>query len=70
MFNRRQKVKHRAIMPHIIDAEPQVGGCDIGDQPANAVRCGSQTLLANVDRDLRNVESCDVLIAERQEVVG
>jgi hypothetical protein len=51
-------------------AEPQVGGCDIGDQPANATRCGSQTLLANIDRDLGDVESSYVLIAERQEVVG
>jgi hypothetical protein len=63
-------MKHRTIVPHIINAQVQFGPRDIGDQPANAARCGSQTLLANVDRDLGNIESSDVLVAERQEIVG
>jgi hypothetical protein len=63
-------MKHRTIVPHIMNAQVQFGRRDIADQPANAARCGSQTLLANVDRDLGNVESSDVLVAERQEVVG
>lgn len=49
LFHCRQKMKHGAVVPHVVHGGLQFGDCDIGYQPTDPARGSAYALLLHSD---------------------
>jgi len=67
--SRGQKMKDRAIMPHVVGRNNQFSLRNVGDQPLNAIREFAQPLPCGRDSGLRNIQNGQVGVAPSEQII-
>src|SRR5678815_1435982 len=69
VFGKREKVKHRAVMPDIIKTVWQLDLGDVSYQPGNFRGESPKPLLCNLKRSRRYIQNRDILISVGKQII-
>ena len=65
-----KKMEYRAIMLEVVCTWFQLNFSDIGNNPTHLFRSRAQSLLSEVNGDLRDVEDGNVLVSANKQIVN